>query len=577
MKKILLFTTLLISVISCDEYDDSAIWARIADEGRQENLDILCDQMNANISSVQTIVSALNSGEYVSDVMRIMDNGKDVGCMVKFTESGYVTLYHRTDVKEGYTPCVGVKETETGEYCWVLDGEWLLDDIFNRIPVLSRPESTDLVPRIRIESDYWYVSVDGSQTWQQLKQSTAGEESYSFFQKIDINDKQQVSLIFNDGTCIVLPKQQDSSEQESCTCPDPYDPWDGYLDPDVYQEQDIINLTNMLMANMNDCNLATRHIMDIAYNFWKRRGEFIYCSNTAKDKPWDYWSYVGYRDGNTGFTVGEGHGGYKRIDCSTFVSYVINGVDYYSTPYFNALEWTDVRQGALTSSGAETTSSDNTVCRSGKIYLRHGKNHILESANSSKYKFNKVIAYNSTGKVVQTLTGKTSFTLPSGAEYIRVEMKVSAASNYAPAVEGVSPAAILRCLRIRENETLPVVAGNPERYTREMSQWFDNNGYGLEAHKDYNPLCWEDSDFQPGTVVFMGKTGSGGYKNITHVTLYIGGGYIIHSQAPRGLLGGEGIMIDKLKDMELRYSKPFCSAASPAYHSNYDEEKLQMQ
>ena len=253
MKKILLFTTLLISVISCDEYDDSAIWARIADEGRQENLDILCDQMNANISSVQTIVSALNSGEYVSDVMRIMDNGKDVGCMVKFTESGYVTLYHRTDVKEGYTPCVGVKETETGEYCWVMDGEWLLDDIFNRIPVLSTQESTDLVPRVRIESDYWYVSVDGSHTWQQLKQSTAGEESYSFFQNIDINDKQQVSLIFNDGTCIVLPKQQDSSEQESCTCPDPYDPWDGYLDPDVYQEQDIINLTNMLMANMSDC------------------------------------------------------------------------------------------------------------------------------------------------------------------------------------------------------------------------------------------------------------------------------------------------------------------------------------
>jgi hypothetical protein len=28
--------------------------------------------------------------------------------------------------------------------------------------------------------------------------------------------------------------------------------------------------------------------------------------------------------------------------------------------------------------------------------------------------------------------------------------------------------------------------------------------------------------------------------------------------------------------MELRYSKPFCSAASPAYHSNFDEEKNQL-
>jgi cell wall-associated NlpC family hydrolase len=71
----------------------------------------------------------------------------------------------------------------------------------------------------------------------------------------------------------------------------------------------------------------------------------------------------------------------------------------------------------------------------------------------------------------------------------------------------------------------------------------------------------------------MGKTSSSNYKGITHVTLYIGSGYIIHSQAPRGLLGGEGIMIDSLRDMELRYSRPFCAAASPKYHTNFDEEK----
>ena len=400
----------------------------------------------------------------------------------------------------------------------------------------------------------------------------SNEESISFFLRIDTSSAENVTVTFNDGTTLTLLKKQEAEKENSGT----YDPWDGYLDPDVYEEQDIINLTNALMANMHDCNLATRHIMDIAYNFWKRREEFIYCGNTAKDRPWDYWSYVGYKDGNTDFVVGEGHGGYKRIDCSTFVSYVINGVDYYSTPYFNALEWTEVVQGALTSSGAEASSSDKTVCRSGKMYLRHGKNHILESSNTSKYSFTKIFAYSREGKLVQTLTGKTSFVMPSGAEYIRVEMKVSSASNYAAAVKGVSPAAILKCLRIRESETLSVVAGNPERYTREMSQWFDNNGYGLEAYTDYNPVCWEDSDFKPGTVVFMGKKGSSGYKNITHVTLYIGGGYIIHSYAPRGLLGGEGIMIDKLRDMELRYTKPFCAAASPAYHSNFDEEKSQL-
>ena len=572
MKKLLLFAALFAAVLSCESYDDSALWKELAEQGRRDKMETLCNQMNTNISSIQTMVSALNSDDKISDVIKIMDNGKDAGYMLVFTKSGSAALYHWTDMYEGNTPCIGVRKDNSGIYCWVMDGSWLVDDISNKIPASDKTA----VPKIKVEAGVWYVSVNKGETWQQLSASVEGEETCSFFQTINPADGQNVVVTFNDGTKLTLPKEEEKEVNQQIIIDNTYDPWDGYLDPDVYEEQDIINLTNALMANMHDCNLATRHIMDIAYNFWKRRGEFIYCSNTAKDKPWDYWSYVGYKDGNTGFTVEQGHGGYKRIDCSTFVGYVINGVDYYSTPYFNALEWTEVKQGALTTSGTETTSTDKTVCRSGKIYLRHGKKHILESANSSKYKFNKIFAYSREDKLVQTLTGKTSFTLPSGAEYIRVEMKVSAASDYKEAVKGVSPAAILKCLRIRESETLAVASANPERYTREMSQWFDQNGYGLEAYTDYNPVCWEDSDFEPGTVVFMGKTGSSGYKNITHVTLYIGGGYIMHSQAPRGLLGGEGIMIDKLRDMELRYSKPFCAAASPEYHSNFDEEKAQL-
>lgn len=354
-----------------------------------------------------------------------------------------------------------------------------------------------------------------------------------------------------------------------------YEPWGGYLDPNVYKAQDVVNLTNALRANMDGHNLATTRILEIAYNFWKRRNEFIYCMYTALDKPWDYWSYVGFVDSsNTGMTVGEGHGGYKRIDCSTFVRYVVNGIDYYSTPYYNALEWTEVTQGALTD-GVETDSDDVTVCRTGKMYVRLGKKHIVESSASSSYSFTGIYAYNSSDEIVQDLTGNTSFTLSGDVAYIRAEMKVLSADNYAPAVKGESPAAILRCLRIRESETLSVNAGCPtaNRNAYQMCQWFDNNGYGLSAFDDYNPLFWDDADFKPGTVVFMGKTTSSNYKGITHVTIYVGGGYIIHSQAPRGLLGGEGIMIDQLRDMEYRYDRPFCSAASPKYHTDFSEEK----
>ena len=570
MKKIMFIISVLITVCSCNKSDVPDIWKQLEDKEQSEALELLCTQINRNISSMQVLVSALDSNDCVTNVIKMMDRGKDAGYMLTFAKHGSVPLYHDSKAFDTYTPAVAMKMNDDGTYCWTADGEWLRDEDWFRIPVPALAENGDaqkgVVPEVRIYEGYWYVSSDGGETWEQLGQVQNGNYGCTLFKTVDFSDEKHIIFTFADGTELRFPKYVHEV--------DIYDPWDGYLDPDVYEEQDIINLTNVLTANMNNCNLATRHIMEIAYNFWKRRGEFIYCSRTAQDYPWDYWSYVGFKDGNTGFTVGAGHGGYKRIDCSTFVHYVINGIDYYSTPYYNALEWTEVKQGALTTAGKETSSTDKTVCRTGKMYLRHGKKYITESANSTN-RFTKIFGYDRTGKMVQNMTGSTSFVLASGVEYVRAEMKVSAAGNYTPAVKGESCARILKYLRIREDEVLPVHSECPmsNRYTHQMAKWFDNNGYGLEAYEDYNPLFWEDSDFEPGTVVFMGKTSSSSYKGITHVTLYIGSGYIIHSQAPRGLLGGEGIMIDSLRDMELRYSRPFCAAASPKYHTNFDEEK----
>lgn len=561
MKRVIFSFILALAFFSCEKYDNSAIWEHLEQEKNREQNEALCNRLNENISSIKLLLTAEHENYRVKEVMKIMENGKEVGYMLNLSEGGMAAVYHTLESK-GSFPAVSVDKDVHGDFCWTLNGEWMLtdnDDSFpSRIKVISDDSENDLIPSLKYESGYWCLSLDDGENWDFVE--NAGEEvtRESYFKSIAVNEggSETVVLTCLDNSRITLALWKDR------------DPWGGYLDPNVYNEQDIINLTNVLMANMSKCNHATRQIMEIAYNFWKRRDEFIYCSKTAQDRPWDYWAYVGYYDGNTGFTVGEGHGGYKRIDCSTFVHYIINGIDYYSTPYFNALEWTEVTQGGLTSSGAEQSTSDKTLCRTGKMYLRHGKNHIVESSSSSKYRFTKIYGYNSAGKVIQNMTGSSSFTLAEGVSYVRAEMRVSSAEDYAPAVKGESPAGIVRRLRIRENEVLEVNSDCPmsNRLTHQICRWFDENGYGLEAYKDYNPLCWEDSDFEPGTVIFMGKTSSSSYKGITHMALYIGAGYIIHSQAPRGLLGGEGIMIDKLRDMEYRYSKPFCAAASPKYH-----------
>lgn len=352
-------------------------------------------------------------------------------------------------------------------------------------------------------------------------------------------------------------------------------PWEAG-DTHRITKQDKMNLTNILTANMCKQNKATQAIMECAYDFWMRRDEFMYCNGTARDNAWDYWSTDGYYDVNTGKKVEAEAAGWKRIDCSTFAYYVTSGLGYYSSPYYNTLEWTDIVQGALTN-GVETSSADTTICRTGAMQVRTGKSLILESVNRSKYYFTGVYGYAEDGTLVQTfdtVTIGTTIIPNDDVRYIRAEMKVTAAKDYAPKVTTVprAPAAILKLLRIRENEQLPVHAmcPNEERYAKAMCKWYDDNGYGM----NYNRWLYKDSDFPVGSIMWWGRTTSpNNYKYITHISVYIGSGYLIHSSAPLGLVGGEGIHIQPLSELFDSYTQPLVAVASPEYHTDYSEEK----
>ena len=161
MKKFLLFAALFATAMACDSYDDSALWEEIARQNRRQTLETLCNQMNTNISSIQTLVSALNTDDRISDVIKIMENGKDAGYMLVFAKAGSAALYHWTDVNEGYTPCIGVRKDASGQYCWVLDGKWILDDISNKISVTA---DGSILPQIKADAGYWYVTVDSGET-----------------------------------------------------------------------------------------------------------------------------------------------------------------------------------------------------------------------------------------------------------------------------------------------------------------------------------------------------------------------------------------------------------------------------
>lgn len=188
MKRILFLALTVLLAAGC--YDDAALWDQIKNhEGRISKLETLCNQMNTNISSLQTIVSALQNNDYVTNVAPITENGKEIGYTVTFSKSGSITIYHGNDGengkdgadgKDGSTPVIGVKMASDGVYYWTIDGEWLLDSDGNKIPTTGKDgadgqngengqDGADgITPQLKIEEDYWYISYDNGQTWNQL-------------------------------------------------------------------------------------------------------------------------------------------------------------------------------------------------------------------------------------------------------------------------------------------------------------------------------------------------------------------------------------------------------------------------
>ena len=260
----------LMLMVGCSkEYDDSVLVGRVDDlESRVQRLEQLCQQMNTNISSLQTIVTALQNNDYVTGVTPITENGKTIGYTITFAKAQSITIYHGKDGQNGadgkdgqdgadgkdsdYVPAIGVKKDTDGIYYWTLDGEWLLDDAGNKIKAQGvdgkdgvdgengadgengkdgedGKDGTDgingadgkngITPQLKIENDYWYVSYDNGASWTQLGKATGedgkdgangtdgtnGADGKSFFQDVTQDDN-NVYFTLSDGTVITVPK-----------------------------------------------------------------------------------------------------------------------------------------------------------------------------------------------------------------------------------------------------------------------------------------------------------------------------------------------------------------------------------
>lgn len=211
MRKTLSFIALLmlLLLLGCSkEYDDSALMGRVDNlENRVLKLEQLCNQMNTNISSLQTIVTALQKNDYVTGVTPVTENGVTIGYTISFAKAEAITIYHGKDGEDGadgYTPVIGVKQHSDGIYYWTLDGEWLIDENGNKIKAVGADGKDGITPLLKVENEYWYISYDNGTTWTQLCKAT-GENGDSFFREVT-EDEENVYFTLADGTIITIFK-----------------------------------------------------------------------------------------------------------------------------------------------------------------------------------------------------------------------------------------------------------------------------------------------------------------------------------------------------------------------------------
>ena len=273
MKKLsLLLLTLTVCFFTACHKD---IWAELENlDQRVTKLEELCKEMNTNITSLQTIVSVLQSNDFITGIVEIKKNGEVIGYTITFGKHDPITIYHGqdgkngADGKDGSTPVIGVAQDTDGVYYWTLNGEWLLDGNGNKLPVSGKDgqngtngsngqdgadgkngqdgedgkDGVDgqdgkdgITPQLKIEDGYWYISYDNGATWTELGKATGedgkdgangedgkdgqngadgkdGQDGDSMFQSVT-QDENYVYFTLADGTVIKIAKSNGSNDQ----------------------------------------------------------------------------------------------------------------------------------------------------------------------------------------------------------------------------------------------------------------------------------------------------------------------------------------------------------------------------
>ena len=235
MKKGFVLVLITILALSCNKFDDSAIWNKLNDhEGRIAYLEEVCKTMNTNIVSLQTLVTALEANDYIINASHLVTGD---GYTFTFKSGKSVVVYDGVDGvdgtdgkdgvngKDGVTPVISVMKDVDGIYYWTVNNQWLLINgekvRASAIDGKDGENGTDgtngvngangkdgITPKFKIQDDYWYISYDNGNSWEKLGKASGsnglnGDDGDSFFKGVSMSDG-FVQFTLNDENATVI-------------------------------------------------------------------------------------------------------------------------------------------------------------------------------------------------------------------------------------------------------------------------------------------------------------------------------------------------------------------------------------
>lgn len=207
----------------CNKSDIDSLEKKTADlDARVTALEDLQKTLWDNIQALQAIVNSADF-DYVTGVKALEDGS---GYEISFKRSAKIIIRHGKQGETGGMPDIGVKMDSDGEYYWTLNGEFILGDNGEKMPVkgdkgdkgdmgpsgiTQGDGSTAYFPMMRINETtlMWELSVDGGVTWESTNVKASGGAGESMFSDIDSAHPDYVSITLKNGTSFKLRKYKE--------------------------------------------------------------------------------------------------------------------------------------------------------------------------------------------------------------------------------------------------------------------------------------------------------------------------------------------------------------------------------